>query len=119
MPESDPIDFPSEADKKAALDEFDTQMRAAKARLKSVSPEQLDAALTTVTGYLRTGWTTGGGRRLRQFVWSLWNGWHLVNLFDLSRGLDGALTDAVVTISCGDGRCAQRGSFALSTYRIR
>ena len=74
------------------------QMRAAKARLKSVSPEELDAALSTVTEYLRTGWTTGGGRRLRQFVWSLWNGWHLVNLFDLSHGLDGAQTDAVVTI---------------------
>ena len=38
--------------------------------------------------------STGGGRRLRHFVWSLWNRWHLVNLFDLSRGLDGTLTDA-------------------------
>jgi hypothetical protein len=27
--------------------------------------------------------TIGGGRRLRHFVWSLWNGWHLINLFDL------------------------------------
>ena len=37
MPESDPIDFPTEQDKKAALEEFDAEMRAAKARLKSVS----------------------------------------------------------------------------------
>jgi hypothetical protein len=35
---------------------------------------------------------------LRHFVWSLWNGWHLVNLFDLSHGLDGALTDAVIIL---------------------
>jgi hypothetical protein len=38
MPATDPIDFPTEADKKAALEEFDAEMRAAKARLKSVSP---------------------------------------------------------------------------------
>jgi hypothetical protein len=31
---------------------------------------------------------------LHHFVWSLWNGWHLANLFDLSRGLDSTLTDA-------------------------
>lgn len=98
MPESDPIDFPTEQDKKAALEEFDAEMRAAKARLKSVSTEELDAALSTITEYLRTGWSTGGGRRLRHFVWSLWNGWHLVNLFDLSRGLDGNLTDAVIIL---------------------
>jgi hypothetical protein len=60
MPESDPIDFPTEADKKAALEKFDAEMRAAKARLKSVSPEELDSALSTVTEYLRTGWSTGG-----------------------------------------------------------
>jgi hypothetical protein len=73
-------------------------MRVAKARLQSISPEELNAALSTVTDFLRTSWTTGGGRRLRHFVWSLWNGWHLVNLFDLSHGLDGTLTDAVITL---------------------
>lgn len=31
---------------------------------------------------------------MRHLVWSLWNGWHLVNLFDLSHDLDGTLTDA-------------------------
>jgi hypothetical protein len=98
MPESDPIDFPNEADKEAALDEFHTAVRASEARLKSVSREELDAALSTLTEYFRTSWSTGGCRRLRHFVWSLWNGWHLVNLFDLSHGLDGVLTDAVITL---------------------
>jgi len=36
MPEADPIDFPDEADKEAALEEFHDAMRAAEARLKSV-----------------------------------------------------------------------------------
>ena len=35
---------------------------------------------------------------MRHFVWFLWNGGHLVNLFDLSHGLDGTLTDAVITL---------------------
>ena len=96
MSETDPIDFPTEADRKAALEDFDAQMRTA--NLKSVSREELDAALSKVTEFLRINWTTGGDRRLRHFVWSLWNGWHLVNLFDLSHGLDATLTDAVVTL---------------------
>lgn len=60
MPESDAIDFPNEADKEAALEEFHGTMRASEARLKSVSPEELDGALSTVVEYLRTGWSTGG-----------------------------------------------------------
>ena len=58
----------------------------------------LGEALETIAEYLKTGWTTGGGRRLRQFVWSLWNGHHLINLYDLSSGLDGRLTDAVIVV---------------------
>jgi hypothetical protein len=96
--ENEPIEFPTEEDRKAALEEFHAAMRESEARLKSVSPEELDRALSTVTEFLRCSWTTGGDRRVRQFVWSLWNGWHLVNLFDLSHGLDNKLTDAVVTI---------------------
>jgi hypothetical protein len=98
MPESDPIDFPYEADKEPALEEFHTTMRASEARLKSLSPEELDSALSTVAEYLRTSWSTRGGQRLHHFVWSLWNGWHLVNLFNLSHGLDSVLTDAVITL---------------------
>jgi hypothetical protein len=84
--------------KGAAVEEFHGTMRASEARLKSVSPEELDSAPSTVAEYLLTGWSTRGGRRLRHFIWSLWNGWHLVNLFDLSHGLDGVLTDAIITL---------------------
>jgi hypothetical protein len=60
MAESDPIDFPNQADKEAALEEFHAARRAAEAPLKSVSPEELDSALSTVAEYLRTGRSTGG-----------------------------------------------------------
>jgi hypothetical protein len=76
MPDSEPFNEPADEEKKAVFDQFDAEMRAGKAGLQSISPEELNTALSTVTEYLRTGWTTGGGRRLRHFVWSLWNGWH-------------------------------------------
>lgn len=55
----------------------------------------LASALETVTGALSRHWSTGGGTALRQFVWSLWNGEHYVNLYDLSAKLDSPLSRAV------------------------
>lgn len=81
-----------------ALDALERSLTETKKRRESVSPEELDGALETITNYLETGWSTGGGRRLRQFVWSLWNGHHLINLFDLSSGLDNRLTDASIIV---------------------
>jgi hypothetical protein len=75
MPDSEPFNQPTGEESNAALGQFDSEMRAAMARLQSISSEELNAALSTVTDFLRTSWTTGGGRRVRQFVWSLWNGW--------------------------------------------
>ena len=99
MPDDAPIiHFPSEEEQQTALDEFAREMQRLEERKESVSVEKLDNALATITDYLKTGWNTGGGRRLRQFIWSLWNGFHLVNLYDLSSGLDGRLTDAVIVI---------------------
>jgi len=99
MPGNGPIiHFPSEDEKQTTLDEFAREMRRVKERRESVSPQKLNEALETISDYLKTGWSTGGGRRLRQFVWSLWNGFHLVNLFDLGTGLDGRLTDAVIVV---------------------
>jgi hypothetical protein len=92
------IHFPTEEEQQATLNEFAREMQRVKERRESVSPEKLNEALETISDYLKTGWGTGGGRRLRQFVWSLWNGFHLINLFDLSSGLDGRLTDAVIVV---------------------
>ena len=64
----------------------------------SISTGDLENACTLIIDTLRTGWDTGGGRRLQQFVWSLWNDFHLVNLHDLSFALDVALSDAVILL---------------------
>lgn len=99
MPDRAPIiHFLTEEEPQVALDEFAREMQRVKNRRESVSQEKLNEALETIADYLKTGWSTGGGRRLRQFVWSLWNGFHLVNLHDLSSGLDGRLTDAVILV---------------------
>lgn len=99
MPGNGPIiRIPTDEEEQAVLDEFTREMRRAQERKESVSPEKLQEALKTITDYLATGWSTGGGRRLRQFIWSLWNGHHLINLYDLSSGLDGKLTDAVIVL---------------------
>ena len=99
MPGDGPIiHFPTEEEQQATLNEFAREMQRVKERKDSVSQQKLQEALATISDYLKTGWSTGGGRRLRQFVWSLWNGFHLINLYDLSSGLDGRLTDAVIIV---------------------
>ena len=92
------IHFPTPEEEQATLKLFAREMQRSQARRDAISQEKVDEALNTVTDYLKTGWTTGGGRRLRQFVWSLWNGYHLLNLYDLSSGLDGRRTEAVIVI---------------------
>jgi hypothetical protein len=62
MSKYDPIDWPSEADKESALNEFAAEMRATEARQKAVSAQQLTFALSAITDFLRTSSTTGGGR---------------------------------------------------------
>jgi hypothetical protein len=69
MPESN-SDFPSEEDLEA-LGEFAPRIRDSRARRESISAEDLENAIAVTTDYLRAGWDTGGGRRLRQFIWSL------------------------------------------------
>jgi hypothetical protein len=99
MPGDGPIiHFPTEEEQQATLNEFAREMQRVKERKDSVSQQKLQEALATISDYLKTGWSTGGGRRLRQFVWSLWNGFHLINLYDLSSGLDGRLTNAVIIV---------------------
>jgi hypothetical protein len=99
MPGDGPIiHFPTEEEQQATLNEFAREMQRVKERKDSVSQQKLQEALATISDYLKTGWSTGGGRRLRQFVWSLWNGFHLINFYDLSSGLDGRLTDAVIIV---------------------
>jgi hypothetical protein len=63
------------------------------------APEELDAALSRLPNTFELVGAPGGGRRLRHFVWSSWNGSQLDNQFNLCRGLDGTLTDADIILS--------------------
>jgi hypothetical protein len=63
---------------------FASEIRDSKARREAISSEELENAIAVTTDFLKTGWASGGGRRLRQIVWSLWNGWHLINLYELT-----------------------------------
>jgi hypothetical protein len=85
-------------DRKTGLEMFREEMKTMKARKQSISPVEMEDAISVIIDAIRTSGETGGGRRLRQFVWSLWNEWHLINLFDLSHGLDRKLTDAVIVL---------------------
>ena len=89
---------PTRDDEQTALDEFSRHMSAIKARRDALPDDELRRALDTITDALRHHWSTGGGTRVRRFIWSLWNDWHLVNLFDLCAGLDHNLGDAVIVI---------------------
>lgn len=89
---------PSDDERQSAVDEFARQMRAVEDRRHSVSDAELQTSLATITDALRHHWSTGGGTRLRRFIWSLWNDWHLVNLCHLCSGLDHVLGDAVLVI---------------------
>jgi hypothetical protein len=82
-------------DATTGLEAFEAEMKARKTLKESISVADLDDAITVTIDTLRTGWSTSGGRRLQQFVWSLWNDSHLINLYDLPYGLDGKLTVAV------------------------
>jgi hypothetical protein len=99
MPDHVPIiHVPTEKEQQQALDDVAREMRLVAERRESVSRAKRDQALETICNYLKTGWSTGGGKRLRQFVWSLWNGFHLVNLSYLASGLDNRNSDAVIVV---------------------
>ncbi len=70
-------------------------------RRASVDPVALEEALLTLTRTLRANWSTHGGTHLRRFVWSLWNGLHPVNLYQVSGGWDEKINDAVILVFTG------------------
>lgn len=97
MPEIPPVHRPTEEEKHAVVEEFAAYTREIKAH-KEAAKVGLDEALTTITEAIRQHWGTGGGRRLRQIVWSLWNGHTLVPLWDVLGGLDYQLGRAVAKL---------------------
>ena len=67
--------------------DFAAEMRQIRAA-KEAAKIGLDEALPVITEVLSHHWSTGGGRRVRQIVWSIWNGATLVSLWEVLSGLD-------------------------------
>lgn len=79
-------------EEKAALDEFFASQREGK-QAASDAAKALDDAAPTLIDACRQ-YDTGGGRRIRDIVWSLYGCSHNVNLGDACSGLDGKLAKA-------------------------
>ena len=79
------------------MDEFTTQLRQIKEHQQAIKAD-LDTALVTITQAIRQHWSTGGGTRLRQIVWSLWNGDTSVGLYHVLGGLDYELARPVAKL---------------------
>jgi hypothetical protein len=91
--------MPNEVNEQAtALAQLKRQMNDVAALGRLVSIEELEDAITQIATFLKTSSDTGGGRRLQQFVWSLWNTDHLMNLYDLTSYPVAPLTEAVITV---------------------
>jgi plasmid stability protein len=102
-----------EQDPATALKELHAELRASEALRQSVSAEELDNAIALATDCLRTGSDTGVGRRLQQFVWSLWNDNHWINLYDLSSYTDRKISEAIIILF----RAAMAGALTENDIR--
>ena len=88
-----------EADEQAAaLADLKHQMSEVKALKQSVSPDEVENAVSAIAEFLRTCSDTGGGQRLQQFVWSLWNTDQLINLYEFASYPVRPLTEAVILL---------------------
>ncbi len=87
----------TEEETQAALAEITAQMRKVRERKKAAAAG-LDEALATITDAIKCHWSTGSGRRLRQIIWSMHNGWTLVALGDVLTNFDAELGGAVAKV---------------------
>ena len=73
MPDTFEIHEPTAEEQAETLKQFLTASGAAKKRREDAEA-QLAPALEKITEALTDHWSTGSGRRLRQIVWSIYNG---------------------------------------------
>ena len=79
------------------MEDFAAEMRQIRAAKESAKVG-LDEAIPVITEVLTHHWSTGGGRRIRQIVWSIWNGSTLISLWDVLSGLDYKLGRAAAKV---------------------
>lgn len=91
------IHEPTPEEQEAVVAEFAAQMRKVRER-KAAAAAGLDEALATITAAIKEHWSTGSGRRLRQIIWSIYNGSTLVALGDVLTNFDTDLGGAVAKV---------------------
>lgn len=77
---------------------FKTEVDLAEERLEK---QNLERALTGIAMAIKNGPDTGGAVQLRRFLWSLYNGHHLVNLWRMTCVLDQTLGKWVAEVCAG------------------
>lgn len=87
---------PSVDEERAAVEAFGAHLAEVE-EYKRSSLNGLPQALETLTDVIRENWDTGTGKRLRQFVWSLWGFGHYVCLHQV-QGLDPNIGKAVAVV---------------------
>jgi hypothetical protein len=97
MPDTFEIHEPTAEEQAEALKQFYAASGAVKKRREQAAA-QLMPVLEKITEALTKHWSTGSGRRLRQIVWSIYNGRTLVILGDVLTNFDGELGEAVATL---------------------
>jgi hypothetical protein len=80
-----------------ALNAMEASYKRAEERKASIPWKDIDHALKRVMECLRDH-DTHSTVQLKRFIWCLWNGHHIVNLYNLGRPLDDDNSDAVATI---------------------
>ena len=66
-----------------------------------IEKQNLERALTGIATTIKDGPDTGSGVQLRRFLWSLYNGHHLVNLWKMTCVLDGTRGGWVSEVCAG------------------
>lgn len=80
-----------------ALDAMEASNKKTAERKGSVNLGEVADALNRIVRCLKEH-DTGSTAQLKRFLWSLWNGHHQVNLYNLGRVLDDDNSDAVATV---------------------
>lgn len=86
-----------DAEKDAVVKDFTAMIRQAEER-REAATVGLEEALVKITEGLTEHWTTGSGRRLRQIVWSTYNGSTLLALGDVLTNFDSEFGEAVAVL---------------------
>lgn len=66
-----------------------------------IERQGLERALTGIANTIKGAPDTGGGVQLRRFMWSLYNGHHMVNLWRMSSVLDSTRAEWVTEVCAG------------------